>query len=73
MLAEIPIARLFFGQEAPHYRRFAIGLHLRSLVHGSPENTTPRDRIALIAGYQKPKADATEKETAMRVALFRED
>lgn len=37
------------------------------VVHGSTENKTPGDRIALASMYQKPRA-YSEKETATRIA-----
>ncbi|MDB5047199.1 MAG: Phytanoyl-CoA dioxygenase [Fibrobacteres bacterium] len=43
----------------------------RHLVHGSPENKTPFDRVALISAYQKPKANYTEQELRIRMELLR--
>jgi phytanoyl-CoA hydroxylase len=40
------------------------------LVHGSPENKTATDRVALMSGYQKPKPEYTEGELKSRMKLI---
>jgi len=39
------------------------------LVHGSPENKTDADRIALMSGYQRPKPEYTESELKLRLKI----
>lgn len=43
----------------------------RFLVHGSPENKSRSDRVALMSLYQKPKAVYTEAEARVILEVLR--
>ena len=43
------------------------------LVHGSPENKTATDRVALMSGYQNPKSEYSARDLKFRLRLFDAD
>jgi hypothetical protein len=75
-------------QDISRYRRFTVGLHTNNtplalrkgqvvvlhplVIHGSCENKTDGDRIALLSLYRKPRSDMSDAEKTLGIEVLRD-